>query len=617
MFFAFLFLFAQSKIIGIDLGTTFSVVGIYKDGGVEIIPNEINKKITPSVVSYFNGSRVVGDSAVRLGTIHPESTVFAVKRLIGRKFSDDAVQQEMHRVPFSIVERDERPYIKISTEEDDTLISPEEISALVLKKLKQQAEIYLNETIHEAVITVPAYFNEDQRKATMTAGQIAGLKVARIISEPTAAALAYGLNKADDHYVLVYDLGGGTFDVSLLTMEKDYFQVVATGGDTHLGGEDFDEMCVQQMVTRFMNSTGMDCSRDPVALARLKKNCEAAKIRLSDEEETVIEISNFFNGKDLKEVYTRKQFEDNIEELLQKTLKTIQHVLNDANLTKEDVDDIVMIGGSTRSPRVREIVSEFFNGKKLCTEIDPDEAVAYGAAIQGEIISSENFDVVVVDVYPLTLGVETNGGLMSPIIKRNTRIPCRRTKTYTTHADDAAGARIEIFEGERPLTRDNRALGIFELHNLPRAARGQLQIDVTFEIDANAILTVTAQEMSTKTMDQIQIDTLDMVLPQDEIEDAIEKAKIFSEEDAADRARVVARVEFEHAIDDVASQLEAEKDNPMLGKTIYKEMKDKVKDLRKWIDEHPMEEPWVYEKKGEDLRVDFAFLYHRGQLADL
>ncbi|EAX94846.1 dnaK protein [Trichomonas vaginalis G3] len=617
MFFTLFSLSIQSRVIGIDLGTTFSVVGIYKNGEVEIIPNEINKKITPSVVSYYNGSRVVGDSAVRLGTISPETTVFAVKRLIGRKFSDPIVQQEMHRVPFTIVERDERPYIKISTEEEDTLISPEEISALVLKKLKQQAELYLNETIHEAVITVPAYFNEDQRKATITAGQIAGLKVDRIISEPTAAALAYGLNKEDEKYVIVYDLGGGTFDVSLLTLDKDYFQVVATGGDTHLGGEDFDEMCVQQMITRFMNATGSDCSRDPIALARLKKSCEAAKIRLSDELETEIEIPNFFEGQDLKETYTRKQFNDNIEELLQKTLRTIQGVIDDANLTKEDISDVVMIGGSTRSPRVREIVSEYFGGKKLCTEINPDEAVAYGAAIQGEIISSENFDVVVVDVYPLTLGVETRGGLMSPIIKRNTRIPCRRTKTYTTPYDDAAGARIEIFEGERPLTRDNRPLGIFELHNLPRAARGQLQIDVTFEIDANAILTVTAQEMSTKSMDQIQIDTLDMVLPQEEIDDAIEKAKIFSEEDAADRARVVARVEFEHSIDDVSNQLESEKDNPMLGKTIYNEYKDKIKALRKWIDEHPMEEPHVYEEKGENLRVEFAFLFHRGQLADL
>ena len=615
--FSLFFSLSFSRIIGIDLGTTFSVVAIYKDDGVEIIPNEIDRKTTPSVVSYYNGSRVVGDSAVRLGTINPESTVFAVKRIIGRKFADDAVQQEIHRVPFNIVERDERPYIKISTEEDDLMISPEEISALVLKKLKQQAEIYLNETIHDAVITVPAYFNEDQRKATLTAGKIAGLNVQRIISEPTAAALAYGLNKKEDKYVIVYDLGGGTFDVSLLAMEEGYFQVIATGGDTRLGGEDFDEMCVQSMITKFMAKTNSDCSRDNIALARLKKACEAAKISLSSENETVISIPEFYDNYDLNETFTKKDFEKNIDGLLQKTLKIVEKVLKDADIKKEEIDDVVMIGGSTRIPRVRELVSEYFGGKKLCTEINPDEAVAYGAAVQGSIISKENYDIVVVDVYPLTLGVETHGGLMSPIIKRNTRIPCRRTKTYTTNVDDAAGARIEIFEGERPLTRDNRALGIFELHNLPRAARGQLQIDVTFEIDANAILTVTAQEMSTKTSERIQIDTLDMVLPQDEIDDAIAKAELFSEEDNADRARVVARVEFEHAIEDVDAQLKAEKLNPMLGKTLYKELEQKVKDLRKWIDEHPMEEPYVYEKKGEELRVDFAFLYHRGQIADL
>ena len=617
MFFYFFFYFSLSKTIGIDLGTTFSVVAIYKDDGVEIIPNEVDKRTTPSVVSYYNNTRVVGESAVRLSTINPEQTVFAVKRLIGRKFADEAVQQEIRRVPFNIVERDERPYIKISTEDDDLLISPEEISGLVLKKLKQQAEIYLNETVHDAVITVPAYFNEDQRKATMTAGKIAGLNVQRIISEPTAAALAYGLNKKEDKYVIVYDLGGGTFDVSLLAMEEGYFQVIATGGDTRLGGEDFDEMCVQGMITKFMQKTNSDCSRDNVALARLKKSCEAAKIQLSSEDETIINIPDFYDGFDLNETFTRKEFENNIDGLLQKTIKTVENVLSDAQISKDEIDDIVMIGGSTRIPRVREIVSKFFGGKKLCTEINPDEAVAYGAAIQGSIISKENFDIVVVDVYPLTLGVETNGGIMSPIIKRNTRIPCRRTRTYTTSRDDAAGARIEIFEGERPLTRDNRPLGIFELHNLPRAARGQLQIDVTFEIDANAILTVTAQEMTTKTTDRIQIDTLDLVLPQDEIDDAIAKAELFSEEDNADRARVVARVDFEHAIDDVDSMLKAEKHNPMLGKTIYEEMEQKIKNLRKWIDEHPMEEPSVYEQKAEDLRVDFAFLFHRGQLPDL
>ena len=613
----FLIFFSSSHIIGIDLGTTFSVVAFYNNQSeIEIISDENDRRTTPSVVSYYKGSRVVGESAVKLSTICPEDTIFAIKRIIGRKFSDEPVQQEIKRVPFHIVEREDRPYVKISGEDDDFLVSPEEVSALILSKLKRQAEKYLGQSVSAAVITVPAYFNEDQRKATMIAGEIAGLKVPRIISEPTAAALAYGLDKKGDKYVIVYDLGGGTFDVSLLAMEEDYFEVLTTGGDTRLGGEDFDEQCVSLIIQKFMEHTKRDPSRDRVSMARLKKACEKAKIELSEKNCTQIHIPLFYDNVDLKENLTIDEFNKINMQFFEKTLKTMEHVLDDANITKDQINDIVMIGGSTRIPMIRKMVSDFFDGKKLCTEINPDEAVAYGAAIQAAIISQENVDLVVVDVYPLTLGIETVGGIMSPIIPRNTRIPVKRSKIYTTHNDDSAGARIEIFEGERKFTRDNRVLGIFELHRLPRAPRGTLQIEVTFEIDANAILTVTAQELTTMAMESIEIDTLDFALNAVQIEEAIESANLFAEEDEKDCQRVTARIEYEGALMETSRFLKAEKGNPMYGNSLYQELKKKLKEKYKWLEDHPMEDPDVYAKKSEEVREEFAFLFHMGQLPD-
>ncbi len=488
---------------------------------------------------------------------------------------------------------------------------------MVLAKLKRQAERYLNETIREAVITVPAYFNEEQRKSTMAAGEIAGLKVPRIISEPTAAALAYGLDKKDDKYVIVYDLGGVTFDVSLLSMDEGYFEVLVTGGDTRLGGEDFDEKCVEAMIQGFSRRTDRDASRDRVAVARLKKACEQAKIDLSEMDQTLIEIPEFFDGIDLKSNFTRDEFNSLNMPLFQRTLDTVMQVLKDGDVAIEDIADIVMIGGSTRIPRVRELVREFFNGKELCTDINPDEAVAYGAAIQAAIISNTSQELVVVDVYPLTLGVETMGGLMSPIIPRNTRIPVRRSKIYTTHADDAAGARIEVFEGERKFTRDNRVLGLFALHRLPRAPGGTLQIEVTFDIDANAILTVTAQELTTNTMEAIQIDTLEFALSASQVEEAIESASAFAEEDERDCARVRARVEYDGTIADMRRTLKAEKHNPMYGGSLYKELMKKLKERRKWLEEHPMEDADIYTEKTSELRDELSLLFHVGQLPDL
>lgn len=616
MFFFFLLSKINSLIIGIDLGTTFSVVALYRNGGAEIIPNEADHRTTPSVVSFYNGERTVGETATKMATISPESTIFAVKRLMGRGFNEDAVQKELKRVPFHIVERDGRPYVKIPQEDDDILLSPEEISGLILSRLKHQAEKFLNQSVHDAVITVPAYFNEEQRKATKIAGEIAGLNARRIISEPTAAALAYGLNDKGDKYVIVYDLGGGTFDVSLLAMDDGYYEVQSTGGDTRLGGEDFDEKCVENIIQKFSRSSGRDASRDRVAMARLKKACEKAKISLSNDIETTIEIPLFYDNQDLKETFTREEFNRINMPYFQKTIDTLTQVLKDGNITADEVADVVMIGGSTRIPIVRELVSQYFGGKKLCTEINPDEAVAIGAAIQASVLENKS-DIVVVDVYPLTLGVETVGGLMSPIIPRNTRIPVRRSKIYTTHQDDAAGARIEVFEGERKLTRDNRAIGVFELHRLPRAPRNTLQIEVSFQIDANAILTVTAQELTTKTVETIEINTLDLALSAAQIDEAIENANSFQSEDEKDVKRVLARRDFEGVILDTQSMLKAEKGNPLYGKTMYKDLRKKLKEHMKWLEENPMESPETYSKKSELLREEFSFLFGRGQLPDL
>ncbi|KAH0791219.1 luminal-binding protein 5 [Histomonas meleagridis] len=612
MFFLF-FQLISLHIIGIDLGTTFSVAAVYRNNNVEIIPDESDQNTIPSVVSYYKGDRVVGDSALKLKTIIPEETIFAVKRIIGRRFSDESVQQELKRVPYHIVDIDDRPFIKIfQSDDDDLIVSPEEISALILTKLKLQCEKYLKEPITDAVITVPAYFNEEQRKATLIAGEISGLKVRRIISEPTAAALAYGLAQKGDKYVIVYDLGGGTFDVSLLAMENGYFEVIATGGDTRLGGEDFDDRCVHEMLQRFYSQTNRDVSHDKVSISRLKKSCEKAKIELSTKNETIINIPLFIDDIDLKEVFTREQFDSHNIDLYNKTLEIIDKVLQDGEITKNEINDIVMIGGSTRIPTIREIVSNHFDGKELCLSINPDEAVAYGAAIQASIIDNMSTDLVIIDVYPLTLGVETVGGLMSPIIRRNTRIPVKRSKLFTTFNDDSAGARIEIFEGERKFTRDNRVLGVFELHKLPRAPRGTLQIEVIFEIDANAILTVTAKELSTMNSESIQIDTLEFTLSQMEIEDAIESANLFKEEDEKDVKRVKARIEYEGEILDALRNIKNEKEKE---KENYKEMKKKLKERQKWIEENPMEAPEIYKKKCEELRSELAMMFRVKQIA--
>lgn len=600
------FISTDSYIIGIDLGTTFSVVSVYKNNKVEIIPDDTENTKIPSIVSYYKGKKYVGDTAMKLRTIIPEETVFAIKRIIGKRFSDVDVQKEIKRVPYHIVNVEDHPYVKIMQDGEESIISPEEISGLILTKLKNLAGRYLKQNITEAVITVPAYFNEEQRKATMIAGEIAGLNVKRIISEPTSAALAYGLDKKGDKYVIVYDLGGGTFDVSLLAMEEGFFEVISTDGDTSLGGEDFDETCVDEMTKRFNIKTGRNPSRNRVSLSYLKKACEHAKIELSTKEETMIDIPLFYDNIDLKEKFTRDEFNELNMHLFQKTIDILRSVFTN-DLKPTDIYDVVMIGGSSRIPMIRKLVSDFFDGKELCIDINPDEAVSYGAAIQGSIINNRSNELVVVDVYPLTLGVETVGGLMSPIINRNTKIPVKRSKLFIPHNDDAAGARIAIYEGERKFVRDCRSLGVFELHQLPRGTRDALQIEVTFEIDVNAILKVTAQELSTKKSESLEIDTLEFSIPQSQIDDAIESAEFFAETDEQDRQRVIARIECEILISDTKRALKSDKH--LYNSDKYKKFKDELKLKQKWIDENPMEEPDVYKLKCEEIREEFAFLY--------
>lgn len=614
----YLIIVSHSRIIGIDLGTTQSVVAVVENRNVTVIENEFGKRTTPSIVSFHNRRRYIGETALKLSTLYPESTIHSAKRIIGRKYSDTEVQNERIRLPFQIIDINDRPYFKIynfTEDGNDITVSPEEVSGLILKKLKLMSEEFLKEKIHDAVVTVPAYFNEEQRKATVVAGKIAGINVRRVISEPTAAALAYGLNIKEDRLVIVYDLGGGTFDVSLLQIEDDIFEVIATGGDTHLGGEDFDEQCVQEMLNRFSHKYKEDFSNNPISMSLLKKKCEIAKIQLSEKEETTINIPNIYKDYDLNENFSRNDFVKINKHIFKRTLDKIEQVLSDANKTKTDINDVIMIGGSTRIPYIRKIVSEYFNNIELHTSINPDEAVAIGAAIQADILDSNRFGLCVVDVYPLTLGIETHGGLMSPIIPRNSRIPVTRSKIFTPHSDDAAGARIEIYEGERPLTKDNRALGVFELHGLPRAGRKQLQIQVIFSLDANAILHVTAKEHSSKTQESIHIDTLDLKLSDSEIEEAIASAELFCDDDKADKERIIEKLNLEDKILELMNMLKAEKS--VITERLYNSTKKQLKSELRWLYEHPVENPEVYIKRGEELYRNMSFLLSRGHLPEL